>query len=152
MEAPECSLARPSRAAWVVGLALLLGALWARSPALSDCPMPSSAASREGRTVAVRCGPPRAAPLEGPARLLFAQGLDPNTADAETLAVLPGLGLAKAEAIVRARLQGPFERAEDLQRVPGIGPSTRDRLRPWLVFPRMSEAPAGPVDPAGHGK
>ncbi|WP_411752703.1 ComEA family DNA-binding protein, partial [Serratia sp. (in: enterobacteria)] len=48
-----------------------------------------------------------------------------NQADAEALAsVLNGVGLKKAEAIVRYREQnGPFSEIDQLQEVPGIGPS-----------------------------
>ncbi|WP_411751235.1 ComEA family DNA-binding protein, partial [Serratia sp. (in: enterobacteria)] len=48
--------------------------------------------------------------------------------------VLNGVGLKKAEAIVRYREQnGPFSEIDQLQEVPGIGPSlverNRDRLK-----------------------
>ena len=48
-----------------------------------------------------------------------------NTADAETIArVLNGVGLKKAEAIVRYReTHGRFDAASDLTRVKGIGPA-----------------------------
>ncbi len=48
-----------------------------------------------------------------------------NTADAETIAqVLNGVGLKKAEAIVRYReTHGRFDSPSDLTRVKGIGPS-----------------------------
>ncbi|HGM5491575.1 TPA: ComEA family DNA-binding protein [Serratia fonticola] len=58
-----------------------------------------------------------------------------NQADAESLAsTLNGVGLKKAEAIVRYREQnGPFSEIDQLQEVPGIGPSlverNRDRLK-----------------------
>lgn len=58
-----------------------------------------------------------------------------NQADAEALAtVLNGVGLKKAEAIVRYREQnGLFSEIDQLQEVPGIGPSlverNRDRLK-----------------------
>lgn len=58
-----------------------------------------------------------------------------NQADAEALAsVLNGVGLKKAQAIVRYREQnGPFSEIDQLQEVPGIGPSlverNRDRLK-----------------------
>ncbi len=46
-----------------------------------------------------------------------------NTADAETLAAeLDGIGLARAQAIVRDRqANGPFGGADDLSRVKGVG-------------------------------
>jgi competence protein ComEA len=48
--------------------------------------------------------------------------IDVNTADAQTLEGLAGIGPVKAEAIIRHREQnGPFTRVEDLLEVPGIG-------------------------------
>jgi competence protein ComEA len=68
-------------------------------------------------------------PNEGEAKVSI------NQADAEALAsMLNGVGLKKAEAIVRYREQnGPFSEIDQLQEVPGIGPSlverNRDRLK-----------------------
>lgn len=52
-----------------------------------------------------------------------------NTASAEDLAqVLNGVGLKKAQAIVRYREElGPFTQIEQLREVPGIGPSLLER-------------------------
>lgn len=48
--------------------------------------------------------------------------LDINSASAEELADLPGIGAALAERIVDYRTEhGPFEMAEDLTKVSGIG-------------------------------
>ncbi|CAI1007538.1 ComEA family DNA-binding protein [Serratia liquefaciens] len=57
-----------------------------------------------------------------------------NQADAEQLAsVLKGVGLKKAESIVRYREQnGPFTQIEQLQEVPGIGPALFERNRARL--------------------
>lgn len=57
-----------------------------------------------------------------------------NQADAEQLAsVLNGVGLKKAEAIVRYREQnGPFTEIDQLQEVPGIGPALFERNRARL--------------------
>jgi competence protein ComEA len=53
-----------------------------------------------------------------------------NTASAEQLATLPGIGATRAQAIVAYRQQhGSFQRVEDLLAVSGIGPSTLERLR-----------------------
>jgi len=52
-----------------------------------------------------------------------------NTASAEELTVLPGIGDALAAAIVRHREEyGPFRTLEDLLDVPGIGESLLDNL------------------------
>ncbi len=58
-----------------------------------------------------------------------------NTADAELLAELPGIGPAKANAIIEDReANGPFESAEDLARVSGIGDATVASLEDQVSF------------------
>ena len=50
-----------------------------------------------------------------------------NTADAETISELTGIGLAKAKAIVAYREKhGPFRNADELSLVKGIGERTVD--------------------------
>lgn len=73
--------------------------------------------------------------------------VDLNRASRAELESLPGIGPAKAEAILAYRTQhGPFRRIEDLQRVSGFGPATVNRLRPDL---RVGPAPvvSRPVSP-----
>lgn len=70
--------------------------------------------------------------------------LDPNRAPVEELRRLPGVGPARAEAIVAARSAEPFRIAEDLVRVRGIGPASLDRLRPHLVLEGESADRARP--------
>lgn len=58
-----------------------------------------------------------------------------NTATADELATLPGIGPATAQAILEYRdTNGPFESMEDLDLVPGIGPATLERLEGLIVF------------------
>jgi len=53
-----------------------------------------------------------------------------NTATAEELQTLPGIGPARAQDLIQWRSEnGPFEAVEDLLQVSGIGPATLDRLR-----------------------
>ena len=56
--------------------------------------------------------------------------VDINTADAELLETLPGIGETRAEAIIRYREEhGPFKKVDDIVAVPGIGSSTLEGLR-----------------------
>ena len=56
--------------------------------------------------------------------------VDVNTAGVEELAQLPGLGPSTAQRIVLHRTtQGPFTAVEGLLDVPGIGPATLEQLR-----------------------
>ena len=61
--------------------------------------------------------------------------VDINTATAETLAeAIDGVGMRKAEAIVRYREQhGPFASVDDLVEVSGIGPKILERSRENLI-------------------
>jgi len=57
-----------------------------------------------------------------------------NTADALKLEELPGIGPAKAEAIVASRKQnGIFKAKEELQNVSGIGPQTFAKLKSLIT-------------------
>lgn len=54
-----------------------------------------------------------------------------NTADMQAIAdALPGIGPAKAKAIIDYRTQhGPFKVKEDLANVPGIGAATLEKIK-----------------------
>lgn len=59
-----------------------------------------------------------------------------NTATAEQLAALPGLGEKLAAAIVAHRkTHGPFGSVDELDHVSGIGPATLDKLRGLVTAP-----------------
>lgn len=59
--------------------------------------------------------------------------LDINSATLEELDALPRIGPSLAARIVEAR---PFEAVEDLERVRGIGPATREDLADFVVVAR----------------
>jgi competence protein ComEA len=61
---------------------------------------------------------------------LGAAVVDLNTADVSMLDALPGVGPARARAIIGYReANGPFHAVQELARVPGIGPAALARLQ-----------------------
>lgn len=95
--------------------------LAAVAPHVTLAPAPASA-SRPERT---RRSAGRAPDVPSPGA-----PVDLNTADAEALATLPGIGPALARRIVDDRARsGRYGSVDALARVPGIGPATVERLR-----------------------
>jgi competence ComEA-like helix-hairpin-helix protein len=74
----------------------------------------------------------------------LADKIDPNSADAATLSVLPLIGDKRAADIVAYRDrhtrdhpgEPAFRTVEDLLRIRGIGAATIEQLRPFLIFPK----------------
>ena len=73
--------------------------------------------------------PPTAA-TSGQGNAPAAELVNINTASAEELTSLPGIGPNKAAAIIAGR---PYASIEDLDRVPGIGPGTVEKLTPLVT-------------------
>jgi competence protein ComEA len=62
--------------------------------------------------------------------------LNLNSASLTDLDALPGLGPARAAAILRYREEhGAFASVDDLARIPGLGPAAVARLRGYLAAP-----------------
>ncbi len=71
---------------------------------------------------------------EKPYRVMPGDVININTADAEDLQRLPGIGAVLAEAIVAWRTEnGPFGKAEDLMKVPGVGADTFSAVSDYIV-------------------
>ena len=85
----------------------------------------------------------------GPVTAPDPRPLDVNTATAEQLARLPGVGPALAARIVTERERGAFESPEGLRRVLGFGPKKLALVRDLVTVSRRDVAPASPVDPGG---
>ncbi len=58
--------------------------------------------------------------------------IDVNRATAAELERIPGVGPAMAKDIVKGR---PYQTAEDLLKVKGIGPKTLEKMRSMLLLP-----------------
>ena len=82
-------------------------------------------------------------PPQGPRYHEVADRIDPNTADAASLAALPMIGEKRAQDIVdfrdarrtRAPDRPVFARPEDLLQIKGFGQASVETLRPYLLFP-----------------
>jgi competence protein ComEA len=82
-------------------------------------------------------------------RRVFGLPLPLDRASAADLETLPGIGAARAAAIVAEReAHGAFAAPADLERVPGIGTATAERLTPLLFTGEDDPAcTAAGVDP-----
>lgn len=66
--------------------------------------------------------------------VISADRVDINAASAEVLEVLPGIGPAKAQAIVDYRKEnGKFAAEDQIQNVPGIGAGTWEKIKDLIV-------------------
>lgn len=76
-----------------------------------------------------------------------------NAADAAELTVLPEVGPATAGFILeRRRVDGFFGSVDDLQEVPGIGPATLEKIKPFAtVYPKESRVAYAAPDGEGPG-
>jgi len=79
-----------------------------------------------------------AAPADAGARV------NVNAASADELAALPGIGPAKARAIIEHRTTDPFHRPEDLRKVKGIGEKVYDQVKDHITV-------GEPAAKGGHG-
>ncbi len=128
----------PSRLALALLLFAVLGSAglrpWLERPAARGCaPAGFGEPPRHWLGCATDGGPRRAlAPDE---RLVLGLPIDPNTASARELAVVPGLGRHLAEEVVADRARGgPFRSVNELERVRGIGPRRLSRARSALAI------------------
>ncbi len=83
--------------------------------------------------------------------------VDLNTASKDELVGLPGIGPAKAQAIIDYRTEhGPFKAVEDVRKVKGVGEKLFLRLKPELAVSGgakvASAAPAVPSASKGDAK
>jgi comEA protein len=64
-----------------------------------------------------------------------AHSIDVNSATAEQLQQVPGIGPGTAKAIVNFRQKsGPFQKVEDLLAIKGISKARFEKMRPYLTI------------------
>lgn len=138
MSASSSSVPSPRRSWWSVAVATVIAAAalgWLEPrPAFAAPPAIAAATADE----------PDADPPAGKATT---GRLNLNTATAEQLEMLPGVGPAKAERIVAFRgKHGPFKRVADLRRVKGFGRKTLKKLERFLDIKGATTLAAAPTE------
>lgn len=115
-------MSRPTAIAVVLLLAGVAGivAWWRVAPAPgTSCP--DGGVFTLGADGVARCD--EGAPLPAGQALTLKQKFDCNTATADELALVPGLGASVAAALLAARPDGGFTSWDELDAVPGVGPA-----------------------------
>ncbi len=112
--------------AWV---AASVAAAWLGSSSVSraqPAPHPKAQMAPAAHPAGSSTAAPPAASSDGVVNL--------NEANADELERLPGIGPAKARAIVEHRHGHPFHRVDEITKVKGIGRKTFAKLRPYLTL------------------
>jgi len=88
--------------------------------------------------------------VAGTGRGAFAAGAAPaaarvniNSASADELASLPGIGPAKAKAIIDHRNGQPFRTPDDLRKVKGIGDKLFERVKDQITVEPVAKGHGG---------
>lgn len=63
--------------------------------------------------------------------------IDINRANAEELQRLPGIGPKLSQRIIDERQKAPFKSVDELRRVSGIGAKTLEKLRPYIMVGKV---------------
>lgn len=101
----------------------------APGPAPSAAPTPTGSPASSAPPEEAESRPPAAAGLTPDGKVIL------NSASAEELTKLPGVGMKRAQAIVALRTKlKRFKSATELLRVKGIGPRGLQRMLPHLVL------------------
>lgn len=140
----------PTESRTLAGAAVILAvAAFLRAGLMAPAPEPVGGASGADVSSELLAGSRARVAAEARRSTPLAPGerIDPNRATEVELDRLPGVGPSLAGAIASTRGErGAFGVADDLLRVPGIGPKTLARIRPHLDLSGTT-APPGPSEP-----
>lgn len=90
--------------------------------------------SDESEETRTSAGKPTSAPHKpGKKETALKEPIDVNLARAEDLQRLPGVGPKMAQRIIDERQKKPFKTVAELRRVAGIGPKTLEKLKPYVT-------------------
>ena len=94
-----------------------------------------------------------AAAAAGSGKATLSGVVNVNTASADELQLLPGVGPSRAAAIVAVRQsRGGFSAVDDLTQVKGIGASMLERMRPHVSLEGKTTARRVPGGKSGGGE
>lgn len=104
----------------------------APAPAVQGSSRTMEPASLSAASTSAAAPPTPAVSTPAPAIAAAPRPVNINTAPAEELEIIPGVGPVLAGRIVERRARGRFRRPEDLLGVKGIGPKSLQKMRPWI--------------------
>ena len=112
-----------------------LAEVWRRAGVSTAPPVGETKLASGTRVEIDEKGGHRLGRMSGNALMTLGLALDLNTATAQDLDALPGIGPALAQRIVDYRAaHGPFRTVEDLLQVSGIGPKKLNNIKPHLMI------------------